>query len=167
MLLLVAAIAGTAGFLSYLARSNFAATERSGRALLSAPFTDLGGKRQALSNWSGNVLVVNFWATWCAPCREEIPTLKKMQKKYVAKRVQFVGIGIDNVSKIAEYSAEMNIDYVLLVGGREVLDLTKELGNRAEVLPFTVILDRLGKVTYAHVGVMTEAALDAALLPII
>jgi len=113
------------------------------------------------------VLVVNFWATWCAPCREEIPTLKKMQKKYVAKRVQFVGIGIDNVSKIAEYSAEMNIDYVLLVGGREVLDLTKELGNRAEVLPFTVILDRLGKVTYAHVGVMTEAALDAALLPII
>ena len=120
-----------------------------------------------MSKWRGKVLVVNFWATWCAPCREEIPALMRVQHKYVANGVQFVGIAIDNVSKVLEYAEEMHIDYVLLIGGMETLGLTKDLGNRAEVLPFTVVLDRAGKVAYAHAGPLSEALLEAVLSPLL
>jgi len=167
LFLLVAALAGAAGFLSNWAKPNFAVIERAAQTLSSTAFADLSGKLQTLSQWKGKVLVVNFWATWCAPCREEIPALIKTQKKYAAKGVQLVGIGIDNVSKIREYMAEMNIDYVLLIGDMEALNLTNELGNRAGVLPFTVILDRFGKVAYTHAGALTDAVLDAALAPLL
>ncbi len=125
--------------------------------------SDLGGKSQAMSQWRGKVLVVNFWATWCAPCREEIPALISTQHKYAPNVVQFIGIGIDNVSKMRDFAEEMRIDYVLLIGGAETLDVTKDLGNRAGVLPYTVVLDRTGKVVYAHAGAMTEALLGRVL----
>lgn len=116
-----------------------------------------------MSQWRGKVLVVNFWATWCAPCREEIPALMRVQHKYASNSVQFVGIALDNVSKVRDYAEEMGIDYILLIGGMETLDVTRDLGNRAEVLPFTVVLDRAGKVVYAHAGALTEALLGAVL----
>ena len=111
--------------------------------------------------------MVNFWATWCAPCRNEIPALIRTQGKYADKGVKLVGIGIDNVAKIRDYAAEMKIDYMLLVGGKEVLDVTRELGNGAGVLPFTLVLDRSGKVVFAHAGALTDAALDAVLAPLL
>jgi len=163
LLLLVAAFAGAAGFLTNRAESNVAAIERAAQALTSAQFTDLGGRRQMLSQWKGKVLVVNYWATWCALCREEIPALIRTQRKYSTKGVQIVGIGIDNVAKIREYVAEMKIDYILLIGGIDALSLTSDFGNQAGVLPFTVILDRFGKVTYTHAGALTDAALDEVL----
>ncbi len=159
--LAVAALAGIAGF--YFNRASLispvleGATER----LMLTSFTDLGGKAQTLSQWRGKVLVVNFWATWCVPCREEIPALMRVQKKYASKNIQFIGIGIDNADKIRDYAAAMSINYVLLVGGMEILGVSKDLGNRAGVLPFTVVLDRTEKVAYTHAGALTEAALDA------
>jgi thiol-disulfide isomerase/thioredoxin len=120
-----------------------------------------------MSQWRGKVLVVNFWATWCAPCREEIPALMRVQHKYASNGVQFVGIAVDNVSKVRDYAKEMRIDYVLLIGGMETLGVTKDLGNRAEVLPFTVVLDRAGKVVYAHAGALTDALLGAVLTPLL
>jgi thiol-disulfide isomerase/thioredoxin len=130
---------------------------------MSASFSDLGGKPQTLTQWRGEVLVVNFWATWCAPCREEIPALMKVQRQYASKSVKIVGIAIDNVDKVREYAEQMHIDYSLLIGGMETLNLAKDLGNRAGVLPFSVVLDRTGNVVHAHAGKMTEASLGAIL----
>lgn len=120
-----------------------------------------------LSQWRGKVLVVNFWATWCLPCREEIPALMRVQHNYAANGVQFVGIAIDNVSKVREYAEEMHINYALLIGSMETLGVTKDLGNRAGVLPFTVVLDHDGKVAYAHAGQLSEALLRAVLAPLL
>lgn len=166
-LLLVAVIAGTAGFLFNLVGPKLPTIEPATKILESASIVDLNGKPQTLSQWRGKVLLVNFWATWCLPCREEIPALIRTQRKYAAKGVQFAGIGIDSAAKIIDFASEMNIDYVLLIGGMEALDMTKELGNRYGVLPFTVVLDRSGKMVFAHAGALTEAILDGVLAPLI
>ena len=163
--LIVAAAAGFAGY--YFNRTNLSspAIEAAAQALMLAPLTDLSGKAQTLSQWRGKVLVVNFWATWCPPCREEIPLLMKVHKKYAANGVEFVGIAFDNAAKVREYVAEMNIDYALLISGPETLAISKDLGNPVGVLPFTVVLNRTGKVVYTHAGALTTTILDAVLLP--
>ena len=120
-----------------------------------------------MAQWRGKVLVVNFWATWCAPCREEIPALMRLQRNYAANGVQFVGIAIDNASKVRDYAEEMQINYVLLIGSMETLGVTKDLGNPAGVLPFTVVLDHAGKVAYVHAGQLSEASLGAVLAPLL
>jgi len=161
--LAVAVVAGLTGF--YFSRDSLVApaAESATRRLMTASFSDLVGKPQTLMPWRGKVLVVNFWATWCAPCREEIPALIKVQKQYASNDVKVVGIAIDNVDKVREYAEEMHVDYPLLIAGIETLDVAKDLGNRAGVLPFSVVLDRTGKVVHAHAGKMTEASLGAIL----
>jgi thiol-disulfide isomerase/thioredoxin len=142
---------------------NSPAADAAAQTLIVASLSDLDGRSRMISRWRGKVLVVNFWATWCAPCREEIPALMNVQHVYAANGVQFVGIAIDNISKVRDYAAAMHIDYVLLIGGMGALVLSKDLGNRASALPFTVVLDRSGKVVYTHAGAVTEAILDPIL----
>lgn len=164
---MVAAVAGFAGYYFNRASLSSPAIEAAAQKLMLASLTDLSGKLQALSQWQGKTLVVNYWATWCPPCREEIPALKRIHRKYASNGVEVVGIALDDVAKVREYAAEMSIDYSLLIAGAETLTASKELGNRAGVLPFTVILDRTGKVAYTHAGALTEAALDAVLTPLL
>jgi thiol-disulfide isomerase/thioredoxin len=137
------------------------------QALLRSPLTDLGGKAQKLSQWRGKILVVNFWATWCLPCREDIPELMQLHTKNSQKGVEVVGIAFDNASNVSDYAAELKINYVLWIGGMEVLAMSRNLGNPAGVLPFTVVLDRAGKVVYTHAGAVTEATLGAVLRPLL
>jgi thiol-disulfide isomerase/thioredoxin len=168
LFLAVAGIAATAGFYFNSAdRPGSSTVAGAPYALLRTAFADLAGKPQRLDQWKGRVLVVNFWATWCAPCREEIPALMKVQKKHDAKSVQVVGIAFDNVDKVREYAAEMKIDYALLMGGMDTLGVMKEAGNRGGVLPYSLVLDRNGKLVHAHVGALTEAALDTLLAPLL
>jgi thiol-disulfide isomerase/thioredoxin len=167
LVLVVAALAGLAGFYYNRTRLVSPAVEGAAQSLMSASLPDLSGKQQAFSQWRGKVLVVNFWATWCAPCREEIPALIKAQVKYASNGVKIVGIALDNADKVREYAAEMRIDYALLIGGMQTLVVAKELGNRAEVLPFTVVLNRSGNVVHAHAGALTEASLGAILTPLL
>ena len=165
--LLVAAFAGFAGY--YFNRSSLTApaTADAGQKLLQAPFADLNGKPQMLAQRRGRVLIVNFWATWCAPCREEIPALMRVNRKYASNGVELVGIALDNATKVLIYSKEMSMDYLLLIAGAQTLELGKDLGNQAGVLPYTVVLDRRGKVAYAHAGALTEATLEDVLRPLL
>ena len=167
LFLLVAAVAGFAGYYFKQASLSSPASAAAEQKLMLASLTDLNGKVQALSQWQGKTLVVNYWATWCPPCREEVPALNKIHGKYASNGVQVVGIALDNVAKVGEYAAELNINYSLLIAGAETLTLSKELGNRAGVLPYTVVLDRSGKVAYTHAGAMTEAALATVLAPLL
>jgi len=160
---MVAAVAGFAGY--YFSRAN--PTESAVQALMRAPLADLSGKAQMLSQWRGKVLVVNFWATWCLPCRAEIPALIKVRKQNILNSVEFVGIAFDSASNVRDYAKEMLIDYALWIGDPETLALSKDLGNPAGVLPFTVVLDSSGKVAYTHAGALTEAMLRAVLAPLL
>ena len=136
-------------------------------ALKTAKLPDLDGRPQGLEQWQGRVVVVNFWATWCAPCREEIPVLTKLQAKYGARGLQLVGIAIDQPEKIRPYAVEMGMNFPILVGGADAIELTRTLGNRAGALPFTVILDRQGRVVERTVGAVKEAKLEQQLLSLL
>jgi len=132
----------------------------------SASFPDLEGKPRQLTEWRGKVLVCNFWATWCAPCREEIPLLIETRQKYGLKGVEIVGIAIDNVSKVREFSASFSISYPILLAEANGLDLMRQLGNSAGGLPYTVIADRDGTPLHRKLGALKQAELDGFLGPL-
>lgn len=128
--------------------------------LMALSLDDSGGKPQAFRQWQGKVLVVNFWATWCAPCREEMPAFSRLQAKLGAKGVQFVGIGIDSPGAIKEYAFQTPMGYPLLVGGPDGLDLMRDLGNGQGALPYTLVIDRKGRPSFSHLGKVTENQLE-------
>ncbi len=142
--------------------------KQSGAAsLLSTIFPDLDGKARRLLDWRGKVAVVNFWATWCEPCREEIPLLISLSKSHGHQGVEVVGIGIDTVDKIREYAVKMGIPYALLIGDARALDLLRNLGNTAGALPYTVVLDRQGTVAGRKLGAFKAGELEQVLAPIV
>jgi len=132
-----------------------------------APLADLTGGAQTLGQWQGQVLVVNFWATWCAPCREEIPGFVRMQERYGPRGLQFVGVAIDQPDKVAEFSREFHINYPLLMGGLETLELMRQAGNRAGVLPYTLVIARDGKLVSREPGGLKESRLERIIQPLL
>lgn len=129
--------------------------------LLALSLPDTAGQAQSLGQWKGKVLVVNFWATWCAPCREEMPEFVKAQRELGPKGLQFVGIAIDQRDKVAEFVQELNVNYPALIGGFDAMELSRSLGNRLVALPFTVILDREGHVAHTQLGPLKPGQLRA------
>ncbi len=121
-------------------------------ALLALSLPDASGQPQPMAQWRGKVLVVNFWATWCAPCREEMPDFVRAQNEYGAKGLQIVGIAVDNADKVQQFSKELGLNYPALIGGYGAMDLSREMGNSLVALPFTLVLDRQGKLAYTHLG---------------
>lgn len=120
--------------------------------LFSYTMNDTAGRPQALAQWKDKLLVVNFWATWCAPCVEEMPELSELQPEIAASKIQIIGIGIDSPANIAEFSRKHNITYPLYVGGMDASELSRQLGNQAGGLPFTVLIGRNGQVKKTYVG---------------
>jgi len=136
-------------------------------ALLAAKLPDLQARPQALEQWRGKVMVINFWATWCAPCREEIPALIKFQNEYGPKGVQIIGIAIDQADKVRPYAAQMKMNYPVLIGDADGVELVQRAGNPLGGLPYTVILDRSGTAVHSHLGSITAEKLLAAIKPIL
>jgi thiol-disulfide isomerase/thioredoxin len=134
-----------------------------GSALLAVTLPDAKGREQAIGQWKGKVLVVNFWATWCAPCREEMPEFVRIQSELGPKGLQFVGIAIDQADKVQQFSEEIRLNYPALVGGYGAMELSKALGNGMMALPFTVVLDRSGRVAHTQLGPLREERLRSIL----
>ena len=161
---LVAIAAAVAGYLYNTSRTAPEVHVQQGAATLAgARLPDLEGAPQGLDQWRGKVVVVNFWATWCAPCREEIPLLVKLQHKYRDRGLQIVGIAIDQPDKVRPYAAEMGMNFPILLAAADGIELTRELGNKAGVLPFTVVLGRDGKIASREIGVLKEPRIEALL----
>lgn len=121
-------------------------------ALFAQSLPDSMGNVRALAKWKGRALVVNFWATWCAPCVEEMPALSALQEELGEKRVQIIGIGIDAPGNIRQFAARYKIAYPLYVGGLGGADLSRSLGNQAGGLPYTVLIDPDGRITKTYLG---------------
>ena len=125
---------------------------------------DLDGRPRQPAEWDGKVLVVNFWATWCAPCREEIPLLVDLERRRPGVRV--VGIAVDRPEAVRAFAAELGIGYPILLDDLQGSTM-RRYGNRIGALPFTVITGRDGVVAYVRLGELEAAELDrvtAALL---
>ena len=121
------------------------------------------GKVVDTKNWQGKVLVVNFWASWCPPCVEEMPALDKLQQEYLQKNILFVGIGIDSPSNIREFLQKTPVSYPIVIGGLEGSNLSKQMGNSQGALPYTVIISPNGKSTYTKLGKISEEELRKAI----
>ncbi|WP_172201087.1 TlpA disulfide reductase family protein [Niveibacterium sp. COAC-50] len=133
------------------------------RQLMALQLPDSDGRPQALQQWQGKVLVINFWATWCPPCRKEMPLLDAAQRKWADKGVQIVGIGIDEADAIHNYAVTNKLAFPLLVGGAELVDLTVALGNAAQGLPFSVVIGPDGRVAQTKLGAFKDDALEKLL----
>lgn len=126
--------------------------------------TDLKGQPQSLGQWRGKVLIVNYWATWCLPCREEMPGFSRLQEKYRDKGVQFVGISIDTAAKIVEFQEKTPVVYPLLIGDMDVMENSAKLGNTRQALPFTAVFDKQGRLFSTKLGRVAEAELERQLI---
>lgn len=163
MIALVALAAGSGGLVLSQNRNSRANGTYDGSALIDLALLDANGGRQSLTQWRGKVLAVNFWASWCAPCREEMPAFSRTSEEYAAKGVQFVGIGIDSVDNLREFSGQIRVAYPLLVGESDAMQASAAVGNTLMALPFTAVLSRKGKVTQVKLGKMEERELKDAL----
>jgi len=134
-------------------------TPRDGATLLALALPDPAGREEPLGQWKGKVLVVNFWATWCEPCKEEMPRFIQLQAEYGGKGLQFVGIAIDQPEKVAAFARDIGLNYPALIGGYGAIELSKTYGNRVGALPFTVVLDRAGMVAQTQLGPLKEPQL--------
>lgn len=132
--------------------------------LLAASFPDLSGRVRRLSEWRGRVTLFNFWATWCAPCREEMPLLDAAASKF---GLSVVGIGIDHASKIREFVANIGVRYEMLVAEVQAIDLMRALGNASGGLPFTVVLDRAGRIAARKLGPLSAEELQGFVTPLL
>ncbi len=163
---LIGVVAFTAGFLvrpekrvSQAPAQEFV-SKRALSALFGLQFNDYGGTAYPFSQWKGKILVINFWATWCAPCREEMPYFSRLSKEYAGKGVQFVGISADAPDTIRLFAEQHRVFYPLLVGGPQTVAMSIDLGNRQSGLPYTLILGRNGELLLARTGRLPEAELE-------
>ena len=143
------------------------ATNDGANLILATTLPDLQGKSQPVSQWKGKVLVVNFWATWCEPCRREMPEFIELQDELRDQGLLFIGIALDQKSKVQQYSKEIGINYPILLGGIEAMELAEAAGNSYAVLPFTVIFNRNGEITSTHVGRIAREKLEPILKPLL
>ena len=114
---------------------------------------------QALSQWRGRRLLVNFWATWCAPCVQEMPELSALQTELGVNSLQIVGIGIDSSANIKEFAKKLPVAYPLYVGGMDGSELARKFGDQSGSLPFTVLIDANGSIKKTYLGRLKLAEL--------
>ena len=150
LLVIAALLAGAFGFWFNTQRlePQPSATE----ALWRAEFKDLQGRPFKMDSLKGQILVVNFWATWCGPCVEEMPDFQRASQSDVGKKAVFVGIGIDYAKNMRPFADKLGISYLLLESGSQGLDLLKAVGNRSGALPYTLVLKPSGEVAAAKLG---------------
>jgi thiol-disulfide isomerase/thioredoxin len=132
-------------------------------ALFATTLGDLASRQQALSQWKGKVLVVNFWATWCPPCRQEIPVFEGAMRRHAGQGLEIVGIALDGKDRVGPFARDAHIHYPVLLGGSRGAALAAALGNGAGAIPYTVIVAPEGRLVQTHAGAYTRAQLETAI----
>lgn len=144
-----------AGIGVYFGSKRFAPAEPADTAvgaLMQLSLPDASGVMQPLSEWQEKTLVVNFWATWCPPCVDEMPELVELQHDLGPAGVQVLGIAIDSSANVRQFAEKHQISYPLLIGGMEGTELSRQFGNQAGGLPFTVLISKDGSVRKTYMG---------------
>lgn len=165
-------IAGVLAFSSLLGATPAGAEEMPS----AAPFFALtmntpDDKPLVFESLKGKPLIVNFWARWCGPCRKEIPDLAEMHAKYKGKGLVIIGIGVEdpaNRDSVREFAKAYEMSYTLVIAGVQAgVELMQAIGNPKSGLPFTIVIDRHGKIVAKKLGAMNKADMEAAIKQIL
>jgi peroxiredoxin len=124
---------------------------------------DLDGKLRNIKDWDGQVVLLNFWATWCPPCLEEIPDFIEVQEQMQGKGLQIIGIAVDNETDVRQFVDDMGMNYTVMVGEYEAIELSQKYGNSIGGLPFSAVIDKNGKITHTITGELSKARLISIL----
>ncbi|TNF90379.1 MAG: TlpA family protein disulfide reductase [Gammaproteobacteria bacterium] len=162
---LLSMLAGAAlyNFLQPVLFTEPTAGEQTPLALHAIPLTDLDQRETVFRDWQGDLLLVNFWAPWCAPCRREIPSLIQIQREYGERGVRVLGIAFDSEAQVRRFAEEYKIDYPLFLATNRAAMYNAALDNPSGSLPYTALLDRNLTIIFRHNGEMTLAGLRALL----
>jgi len=163
---LVAAVGGVGGLVYSFTRP---AGERplSAAPVFASSFRDFDRTMQPLGQWRGKTTLVYFWATWCEPCVREVPLLIKLYEKYRSRNLEVVGIAIDQTDKVRGFTEKYRINYHVLIGGNDALNLSRKMGNGIGGLPFLVVIDSTGKVVATYIGELTDEWLEWTVAPLL
>jgi thiol-disulfide isomerase/thioredoxin len=172
-LFLLAAVAGMAAYFAsraWLAPEppRFPATSAMAPAVIperrpEVTLADRDGKPRSLSEWNGKPQVINFWATWCAPCRREIPMLNALAADPGFAGFALIGIAIDFREDVLTFLQTTPIRYPVLIGEQDGLDAARAFGMESLGLPFTAFVDATGQIVTIHVGELHRAQADTIL----
>lgn len=135
--------------------------EMIGKRRPSFTLPDFHGEMRDVSEWDGKLLVLNFWATWCAPCLEEIPMFVSMQARYGERGVQFVGVAIDGREQVRDFAARVGLNYPSIQHPTATLDLLRIYGNVQGGLPYTVIVSAEGRIVFTRLGAFSREEIEA------
>lgn len=156
--------AAVAGFFAYRALP----TATSKPVASTAPdvtFTSVAGTTQQLSQWRGKLVLLNFWATWCAPCLNEMPLLAEAHRRHFGRGFVVVGVAVDERDAVKAFLARRPVPYPVMVGGPELFDLMDTLGDQLRALPFSVLIAPDGRILERVSGDLDRTELAALLKP--
>lgn len=139
----------------------------SAEPLFAASFKDFDRQLQPLAQFKGQPLLVYFWATWCKSCKHEVPELKALHEKYKDRKLRIVGISADNTDKVRAFAKEYEINYTLLLGSNDAIELSRKLGNKVGGLPFAVIVDAKGELVHALLGETPPGRFEELVRPLL
>jgi len=122
---------------------------------------DLDGQPRSLSEWDGDMIVLNFWATWCPPCKKEMPLFQQRYEARAADGFTIVAVAVDEIDETRDFVFTFGIEFPVLIGQDDAIAAGREYGNRIGALPYSVVIDRQGMVRETHRGEVTENDLDA------
>ena len=142
------------------------ATDVAAQPLFAASFKDFDRQQQSLAQYKGKPMVVYFWATWCKSCKQEVPELIALHKKYGTK-MHVIGIAIDNTDKVRQFAQDNQINYKLLIGSNDAIALSKQLGNSVGGLPFAVVVDAKGRIVKTLLGETPPGKFEELVRPLI
>ena len=128
---------------------------------------DLDGEMHSIDDWNGQVIMINFWATWCPPCRREIPAFIRLYENYRDQGFVIIGIAIDDPQSVQDFIDPMDVNYPVLLGEDTGVEITTAYGNRLGVLPFTVFINREGRIVNTRRQELSYEEAEALIKPLL
>ena len=176
--ILVIVIAGGAGFglQRYLQQSDReltadipapSANKMIGQMRPSFEIADLEGQLRNISEWDGQVLLINFWASWCPPCKKEMPAFIELQEQYAEQGFKVIGIALDDLQSVQDFADTIGVNYPLLIAEYDGIDLSRSYGNHVGALPFSAFVDRQGKIVSTHMGELSKTQVEETIKPLL